>query len=169
MWRFQSSRSCPRSVWVAREQGSREGACHGVESHTDPTYSLNHQSRGRLPTADSVGAAQSAVPAAGTTPLASRSPERNHITQQFCPVTGAKLGSMSNPVPVVVGEHMVYVCCAGCVAKVEQNPEIYLPTSRASWSPDSDDIQDGNYTATNNLARLPADKSGACSSSSCCH
>lgn len=45
--------------------------------------------------------------------------------QQVCPVTGAKLGSMGDPIKVLVGDHPLYLCCAGCVAKVKQSPDKY--------------------------------------------
>lgn len=43
-----------------------------------------------------------------------------------CPVTGAALGSMGEPVPVTVSGKTVHVCCAGCVGKLKQNPGRYL-------------------------------------------
>jgi hypothetical protein len=45
--------------------------------------------------------------------------------QQVCPVTGAKLGSMGDPIKVLVGGHPLFRCCAGCVAKVKQSPDKY--------------------------------------------
>lgn len=45
--------------------------------------------------------------------------------QKVCPVTGAKLGSMGDPIKVVVGDHPLYLCCAGCVAKVKESPDKY--------------------------------------------
>lgn len=47
-------------------------------------------------------------------------------TQQTCPVTGEKLGSMGSPIPVTVGGKTIQVCCQGCVAAVKKNPEKYL-------------------------------------------
>lgn len=46
--------------------------------------------------------------------------------QQFCPVTGARLGSMGTPVKILVNEQPLYVCCLGCVPKVRNNPGAYL-------------------------------------------
>jgi|GEM_PF-2642155 len=45
--------------------------------------------------------------------------------QKVCPVTGAKLGSMGDPIKVLVGDHPLYLCCAGCVAKVRESPGKY--------------------------------------------
>ena len=44
-------------------------------------------------------------------------------TQQFdypldaCPISGKKLGSMGEPVKVVLNNHLVQLCCKGCTAK----------------------------------------------------
>lgn len=46
--------------------------------------------------------------------------------QQFCPVSGEKLGGMGDPVKLLVDGHPVYLCCQGCVAKVKHDPETYL-------------------------------------------
>ena len=46
--------------------------------------------------------------------------------QHTCPVTGEKLGSMGPPIPVTVEGKTIQVCCDGCVAAVEKNPEKYL-------------------------------------------
>ena len=46
--------------------------------------------------------------------------------QRTCPVTGEELGSMGDPIPVTVKGETVFVCCQGCVKKVQQNPDKYL-------------------------------------------
>jgi hypothetical protein len=46
--------------------------------------------------------------------------------QKVCPVTGEKLGSMGDPIKVLVGDAPIYLCCEGCVAKVKKDPETYL-------------------------------------------
>ncbi len=40
--------------------------------------------------------------------------------QQNCPVTGARLGSMGPVVKLLVGDRPLYLCCAGCVARVKE-------------------------------------------------
>jgi hypothetical protein len=47
-------------------------------------------------------------------------PRRN--TQQNCPVTGEKLGSMGPPIPVSLKGTTIQVCCEGCVAAVRNDP-----------------------------------------------
>lgn len=43
--------------------------------------------------------------------------------QKRCPVTGEELGSMGQPVPVNVRGQTVYVCCRGCAAKAQADPD----------------------------------------------
>ncbi len=46
--------------------------------------------------------------------------------QKTCPVTGKPLGSMGAPPKIQVGGKPLFVCCAGCSAKVRANPQPYL-------------------------------------------
>jgi hypothetical protein len=46
--------------------------------------------------------------------------------QKTCPVTGEPLGSMGTPVRVEVAGRTVFLCCRGCVADLQANPERYL-------------------------------------------
>lgn len=46
--------------------------------------------------------------------------------QKVCVVTGGKLGSMGTPVKVLIGDQTIYLCCKGCLGKVQANPEAYL-------------------------------------------
>ncbi len=43
-----------------------------------------------------------------------------------CPVSGEELGSMGDPIDVVVGTRLARVCCKGCVKRVQANPAQYL-------------------------------------------
>ena len=51
--------------------------------------------------------------------------------QKTCPVMGEELGSMGPPIPVAVKGETVYVCCRGCAAKVQRDPDLYLAKVRA--------------------------------------
>jgi len=43
--------------------------------------------------------------------------------QKYCPVIEAnRLGSMGEPVKVMVNNQPVFVCCKGCVRKAQQDP-----------------------------------------------
>lgn len=46
--------------------------------------------------------------------------------QKTCPVMDESLGSMGQPVKLMVGETPMFLCCKGCIKKVEANPELYL-------------------------------------------
>jgi Cu(I)/Ag(I) efflux system membrane fusion protein len=50
--------------------------------------------------------------------------------QSICPVTGAKLGSMGEPVTVVANEQTVFLCCAGCEGAIANRPDHYLSRIR---------------------------------------
>jgi membrane fusion protein, copper/silver efflux system len=60
--------------------------------------------------------------------------------QKVCPVTGAALGSMGDPVPVEVNGQKVWVCCDACPPKLKANPGKYLaklapPAAAAAEAP----------------------------------
>ena len=46
--------------------------------------------------------------------------------QKVCPVTNARLGSMGEPLPVTVQGSKVWICCAGCEARLKDQPARYL-------------------------------------------
>lgn len=46
--------------------------------------------------------------------------------QEVCPVTGAKLGSMGEPVAVEVKGQKVWTCCKACPPKLKADPDKYL-------------------------------------------
>jgi len=46
--------------------------------------------------------------------------------QKVCPVSGLPLGGMGKPIPVIVGDQTVYVCCKGCIIALKSKPEKYL-------------------------------------------
>jgi hypothetical protein len=47
-------------------------------------------------------------------------------TQKVCPVSNQALGSMGAPIKVTVEGQDVFVCCAGCVEKLEANFAEYV-------------------------------------------
>lgn len=48
------------------------------------------------------------------------------MVHKKCPVTDDDIGSMGTPIAVQVKDETVYVCCQGCVKKLQQNPDFYL-------------------------------------------
>ena len=51
--------------------------------------------------------------------------------QRTCPVMGDVLGEMGEPIPVSVKGQTVFVCCKGCVSKVQRDPDKYLAIANA--------------------------------------
>jgi YHS domain-containing protein len=46
--------------------------------------------------------------------------------QKVCPVMDEPLGSMGQPVKVMVGDKAIYLCCKGCIKKVKAEPAKYV-------------------------------------------
>ena len=46
--------------------------------------------------------------------------------QGTCPVLNTRLGSMGTPIKVTRGGRSLFLCCQGCVSKVEKNPDYYF-------------------------------------------
>ncbi len=49
--------------------------------------------------------------------------------QKVCPITGEDLESMGMPIKISDGDRSVFVCCRGCLAKVQADPGKYLTAS----------------------------------------
>ncbi len=56
-----------------------------------------------------------------------------HYPLNTCLVSGGELGSMGEPYEVVVGNHLVRLCCSGCEADLLANPMQYLEPLNAAW------------------------------------
>ncbi len=50
-----------------------------------------------------------------------------------CPISGEKLGSMGDPVDVVVGTKLVRLCCASCKKGLEKDPAAALAKVDKAW------------------------------------
>ncbi|QEG41264.1 hypothetical protein [Roseimaritima ulvae] len=46
--------------------------------------------------------------------------------QKVCPVMDEPLGSMGTPIKVMVGDKPIYLCCKGCIKKIQAEPAKYL-------------------------------------------
>lgn len=53
-------------------------------------------------------------------------PKKLISLQRICPVTGAPLGSMGDPVAATLGNRPVYICCDACRQKLADHAEYYL-------------------------------------------
>jgi hypothetical protein len=82
--------------------------------------------------------------------------------QIACPVTGEPLGTMGTPIPVTVKGQTIYVCCKGCVAKVQANPDFYLQKVQAERGGQSQ----GTPPPSNSSSQSSRSSS---SGGSCCH
>lgn len=52
-----------------------------------------------------------------------------------CPISGEKLGAMGDPVNIMIGDHLIKLCCAGCEKGVAKDPAKAVATV---WSPAAD-------------------------------
>ena len=46
--------------------------------------------------------------------------------QKVCPVMDEPLGGMGTPIKVMVGDKPIYLCCKGCIKKIQAEPAKYL-------------------------------------------
>jgi hypothetical protein len=60
-----------------------------------------------------------------------------------CPIEGAKLGSMGEPVKIVHGTRLVELCCADCVPAFDKDPAAAMAKVDAAYM----DAQRASYTA----------------------
>ena len=55
------------------------------------------------------------------------------LQQRICPVTRQPLGSMGTPIRVRVAGRSVFVCCEGCIKRLQNDPQRYLANADARW------------------------------------
>ena len=51
-----------------------------------------------------------------------------------CPISGQKLGSMGDPVDIVVANRLVRFCCSGCIGAFYKAPAVHLAKLNKAWS-----------------------------------
>jgi len=84
--------------------------------------------------------------------------------QKTCPVTGEKLGSMGPAIPVQVKGETVFVCCEGCVAKVQRDPDTYIAKAHAEHG---EVFASASATASGDRTTVAG--AGGCSKGGCSH
>ena len=52
--------------------------------------------------------------------------QKEHYPLTTCPVSGGELGSMGEPVEMIVGNRLVKLCCAGCEGKIKADPKAVI-------------------------------------------
>jgi hypothetical protein len=82
--------------------------------------------------------------------------------QRVCPVMNQPLGEHGTPIKILIDGQPVFVCCKGCVGKVEEAPNLYLSiVVRGQQSDDYSRQDDWFY-------RKPEPRNTGGSGGSCC-
>lgn len=153
-----------RSSSSSRNYGESGGGCCRGSTPNNPPAIANRVSTPVVDFTPAASKSRNASAATYSSPSStSASPEGLYGGQISCPVTGEPLGSMGTPIPVTVKGQTIYVCCRGCVAKVQADPNGYLRKvsaqrggqSRGTSSPSS------SFSQSNSSLRG--------SGGSCCH
>ncbi|UYV11900.1 MAG: hypothetical protein NCW75_11395 [Phycisphaera sp.] len=59
--------------------------------------------------------------------------QRKDYAMDTCAVAGGKLGSMGEPVEMVVAGRLIRLCCGGCKPKIEADPAKYVMMIDKAW------------------------------------
>jgi YHS domain-containing protein len=59
--------------------------------------------------------------------------QRKDYPMDTCAVAGGKLGSMGEPVEMVVAGRLIRLCCGGCKPKIEADPAKYVTMVDKAW------------------------------------
>ena len=51
-----------------------------------------------------------------------------------CPISGSKLGSMGEPVKIVLDNYLIKLCCAGCEKSIRKDPDATLDKLAKFWN-----------------------------------
>ncbi|TWT51408.1 Archaeal TRASH domain protein [Rubripirellula amarantea] len=70
--------------------------------------------------------------------------------QKVCPVMDEPLGGMGTPIKVMVGDKPIYLCCKGCIKKIQAEPAKYLAMvygngDQASVPAGTEQVRDGIF------------------------
>ena len=101
------------------------------------------------------GTQASAQPAATTTAKITVSTSTQADTaaiaaQKTCPVMDEPLGGMGTPIKVMVGDKPIYLCCKGCIKKIQAEPAKYLAmvygsSNQASVPAGTEQVREGIF------------------------
>lgn len=67
--------------------------------------------------------------------------QKENYPLETCPISGQKLGSMGDPVDMVIANRLLRLCCGGCKGKVMANPAKVLGQVDAAWQ--ASDVKPG--------------------------
>lgn len=70
--------------------------------------------------------------------------------QKTCPVMDEPLGGMGTPIKVMVGDKPIYLCCKGCIKKIQAEPAKYLAmvygsSNQASVPAGTEQVREGIF------------------------
>jgi hypothetical protein len=119
-----ADKSDPREN-AAPQGGHEHGpAAKSGSPHPDPLP----KGEGTLKNPDPLPMGEGTMKSAETEKPAALSAEDRALIekQKVCPVSGGALGSMGDPVKVVVKGQTVFLCCAGCEEAIKKDPDKYL-------------------------------------------
>ena len=71
--------------------------------------------------------------------------------QAKCPVMDEPLGSMGLPIKVMVGDRPIFLCCKGCIKKIQAEPAKYLAMVYGDTSSTSTEPKTASGTAASNV------------------
>lgn len=66
--------------------------------------------------------------------------QRPEYPLDTCVIGGEKLGSMGEPVEIVIANRLVRFCCDGCIGEFEKNPGEHLEKLDAAWKAKKPDM-----------------------------
>ena len=130
-----------RPFWDARSgryvfYASRTQVWYSWQPETQQWFVVAPTPPGPAPAAPAVAAQPAAaaapVPAAphhhapGLQPAPAAQAQAPYGGQRTCPVMDEELGAHGTPIPVPVRGQTIYVCCRGCVRRVQVDPDRYL-------------------------------------------
>ena len=72
--------------------------------------------------------------------------------QKVCPVMDEPLGGMGTPIKVMVGDKPIYLCCKGCIKKIQAEPAKYLAMVYPDGEKGSKGVGRGGVRETGSVA-----------------
>lgn len=101
---------CGMNLVQARsESGSAAEHDHAGHDHAGHDHGGKAAATNRMVVASATSADQAAI-----------------ARQGVCAVTGGRLGAMGTPIKMTANGQSLFVCCKGCVGKVEKSPASYF-------------------------------------------
>ncbi|TWU39876.1 Archaeal TRASH domain protein [Novipirellula aureliae] len=73
--------------------------------------------------------------------------------QKVCPVMDEPLGGMGTPIKVMVGDKPIYLCCKGCIKKIQAEPAKYLAMVYGEQMGRGGDKESGSVAAGSEAVR----------------